>query len=1220
MTKAFGIILIILTPFWALTQRGFFVKNKGQLPDNVLFHSKLNYGDFYIEKDGSFKIKVLDPHKVDEIFGHDHSEKLNFKSHSHSNHFNKFIKGHVFKVNFLNANFNYSYSFVKKGSFKVNIFKGNDPEKWAADLTPFSEITLEEIYPNINLKVYFKENSIKYDFIVKPFGKKENIRIQYLNLNHINFKKNSIELYTSVGKITDEHPVSYFLSQPQKKIKTSFEKINTNTFTLKIDHNLNSETIVIDPQLNFASFTGASLDNWGYTATYDEAGYAYGGGISFGGQYPTTLGSFQSVYGEGQIDMSISKFSPDGKSLEYSTYIGGDGLEAPHSMIVNEKNELVIYGITSSLNYPVSANAYDKTFNGGNSIDASNVLKFSNGTDIVITKLSQSGNSILGSTYYGGSGNDALNDASNISMLSFNYADDYRGEVTTDESNNIYISSVTESSDLPTPNGFQPNYGGGLQDGCIAKFNDDLSSIIWGSYFGGSGADACYASKQNSKGETYITGGTTSNNLSLNGLKTNFSGDIDGFLVRISENGNSILNGTYIGTSSYDQSYFVEVDYEDKVYCFGQSLGNMPVSPGVYSNLNSKQFLHKYNEELSNLEASTTIGSENGTINIVPSALMVSNCKEVYLSGWGGEVNLSMFNTHGMVVTPDAEQASTDGSDFYFMLLGPDFTSLKYATFFGGSELQEHVDGGTSRFDRNGTIYQAVCAGCGGSSAFPVTPTAFSTNNNAENCNMAVIKMDISKLTANIKLTTDSTHCESKPINLYNQSTGGKEYKWIYPDGSISTSYDGQYNFGDTGSFIISLIAIDPTQCPYSDTAEIVVDVIKIPEIEIEIDTFLCSNSLLTINTNGGPTDNNYTWWVANDTLLGNESSITVAVDSTTRYYARYDNKCGKYTTHVDIPVYYPPVSEFLIDSACSGNRGKFEFSLKEDYSVSEINNKLFELENDSIYFPSNTSDIYYIRTVGFCGDELDTFQVNHIEINSISGPDTTLCKGIRFQLESTGGKEYNWLNPDDDSNPTDSILTIYPKESKEYYVEIFDQGCIKIDTINIEIFETPIQNIDSEYKIKHTDELEFTMNSNYSYNWSPITYLNCIKCSNVKTKPEDDITYYYNFIDNNNCIVSDSIIIKVIFPIYVPNTFTPNGDGKNEDFGAYSHVLDDYEIHIFDRWGNLAFHSTSLDKRWDGTVNGNDQQEDVYVYKIKYKLRYTNQWKQKIGIVNLIR
>ena len=159
----------------------------------------------------------------------------------------------------------------------------------------------------------------------------------------------------------------------------------------------------------------------------------------------------------------------------------------------------------------------------------------------------------------------------------------------------------------------------------------------------------------------------------FNGPKNSIT-DIDGFLVRISNNGSSILNGTYVGTSSYDQSYFVEVDYEDKVYCFGQSLGNMPVSSGVYSNLNSKQFLQKYNEELTNLEASTTIGSENGTINIVPSALMVSNCKEVYLSGWGGEVNNSMFNTNSMVVTPDAEQATTDGSDFYFMLLGPDFT------------------------------------------------------------------------------------------------------------------------------------------------------------------------------------------------------------------------------------------------------------------------------------------------------------------------------------------------------------------------------------------------------------------------------------------------------------------------------------------------------------------------------------------------------------------
>lgn len=1226
MTRLSVIILLFFTPLWALAQRGFFVENKGQLPNQVLFHTKLNYGDFYIEKGGRFKIKVLDPKKVDDLFGHhhhhneDHNHARHFKSFTNGNTSNKLINGHVFEVKFIEANFNNSYHSVQKESFKINIFKGKDQNKWVSNLAPLSEIILHEIYPNIDLKVYFKENAIKYDFIVKPQGLIDHIRIQYSNLNTIQFQKKSIQLHTSVGIITDEDPVSYLKNNPLKKIATYFEKIDDNTFTLKVNHHSETETLIIDPQLNFASFTGASLDNWGYTATYDEAGYAYAGGISFGGQYPTTNGAFQTFYGGGQIDMSISKFSPDGKSLEYSTYIGGNGLEAPHSMVVNSNNELVIYGITSSTNYPVSSNAYDKTFNGGNYVEASNILEFFNGTDIVITKLSKDGNAIIGSTYYGGSSNDALNDASNSSSLSFNYADDYRGEVTTDENNNIYISSVTESNDLPTPNGFQTSFGGGVQDGCIAKFNDDLSNIIWGSYFGGSGDDACYASKQNSLGETYVTGGTTSSNLSLDGLQSSFSGQTDGFLIRISKNGNNLLNGTYIGTESYDQSYFVEVDFEDKVYCFGQSMGNMPVTEGVYRNNNSKQFLQKYSEDLSSIEAATTIGTENGLINIVPSALMVSNCKEVYLAGWGGDVNFSAFNTNGMPITTDAEQKSTDGSDFYFMLLGPDFSSLKYATFFGGFGLQEHVDGGTSRFDRNGTIYQAVCAGCGGSSAFPVTPAAYSTSNNSLNCNMAVIKMDISKLTANIQFTKDSTHCENETIYLYNQSTGGKTYKWIYPDGSSSTSFDGEFNFEDTGTFSISLIAIDSTQCPYSDTADIDIDVVKIPEINIDIDTFLCNNSVLTIHTSGGPNDNNYTWWIANDTLMGNQSSLTVVVDSTTRYFVMYNNECGNYSTFVDIPVYLPPESESFLDSVCSDINSQFYFPLSPDYSISEINNEPFVLENDSIYFPENTSKDYFIRTVGFCGDEIDTFQVHHIEINSVSGPDTIICKGVRHQIQSTGGESYVWLNADDNALPSDSILTIYPQESKDYYVQIFDQGCAKIDTVSIKLYDDPFQSVNQEYKIDFFDEIEFNLNPQYSYNWSPSTYLNCSKCNSVMAKPKEDITYYYNFIDDNGCNVTDSIIVKVIFPIYVPNTFTPNGDGKNEDFGAYSQILDEYEIHIFDRWGNLAFHATSLDNRWDGKVNGNEQQEDVYVYKIKFKLRHTNQWNQKVGTVNLIR
>jgi hypothetical protein len=156
MTRLSVIILLFFTPLWALAQRGFFVENKGQLPNQVLFHTKLNYGDFYIEKGGRFKIKVLDPKKVDDLFGHhhhhneDHNHARHFKSFTNGNTSNKLINGHVFEVKFIEANFNNSYHSVQKESFKINIFKGKDQNKWVSNLAPLSEIILHEIYPNID--------------------------------------------------------------------------------------------------------------------------------------------------------------------------------------------------------------------------------------------------------------------------------------------------------------------------------------------------------------------------------------------------------------------------------------------------------------------------------------------------------------------------------------------------------------------------------------------------------------------------------------------------------------------------------------------------------------------------------------------------------------------------------------------------------------------------------------------------------------------------------------------------------------------------------------------------------------------------------------------------------------------------------------------------------------------------------------------------------------
>ena len=108
----------------------------------------------------------------------------------------------------------------------------------------------------------------------------------------------------------------------------------------------------------------------------------------------------------------------------YSTYLGGDADELPHSMVVNSSNELFIFGTTSSLNFPTTNGAYQTIFNGGTYYGVGGLgVTFNNGSDIFVSKLSASGGSLLSSTYIGGSENDGLNIHVPINK---NYADEVR--------------------------------------------------------------------------------------------------------------------------------------------------------------------------------------------------------------------------------------------------------------------------------------------------------------------------------------------------------------------------------------------------------------------------------------------------------------------------------------------------------------------------------------------------------------------------------------------------------------------------------------------------------------------------------------------------------------------------------------------------------------------------------------------------------------------------
>jgi PKD repeat protein len=164
-----------------------------------------------------------------------------------------------------------------------------------------------------------------------------------------------------------------------------------------------------------------------------------------------------------------------------------------------------------------------------------------------------------------------------------------------------------------------------------------------------------------------------------------------------------------------------------------------------------------------------------------------------------------------MPLSPDAFQSTSDGSEFYFIVLEENARALQFASYYGG-QANEHVDAGTSRFSPDGTIYQAVCAGCG-NQTFPTTPGVYGPNNNSSNCNLGVIKIDFESI-INAATTIDLTFvgdtvCDTLVMRFNNNSFNANQYLWDFGNGRTSDEIEPIARFDTLGTYKITLIAID---------------------------------------------------------------------------------------------------------------------------------------------------------------------------------------------------------------------------------------------------------------------------------------------------------------------------------------------------------------------------------------------------------------------------
>jgi gliding motility-associated-like protein len=1118
------LLLLFFVLFFFLTNaQNPFIENKGQFPKSVISKTNLPSGALFIEE-AKLTYAFYNGKQLADI--HDGLAE------------NNSVDAHAYSVSFLNANTTERYSLKGESKFFENYYLG-EKSTWASNVKSFKTQTQHTIYNGIDLYFYIDNDHLKYELHLAKNSNEKAIKFRYDGVNSIALSNGNLFVKTSVNSIMEYRPYAYQIIEGiEVEVDCSY-KLNKKTvsFSFPDDYNRNYP-LVIDPVLEFSTYSGSTTDNFGYTATYDNFGFLYAGSTSFGVGYPTTLGAYQINYANaaGGTDVAITKYDTTGTTRIYSTYLGGSLDELPHSMIVNSANELFVYGTTASADFPVTSAAYQTAFNGGIGFSPSGIgVSFPNGSDIFVSRLSADGGSLLASTFIGGTGNDGLNTAP---QLKYNYADEVRGEIDIDKNNNIYIATCTKSTDFPTVNSFQMSSNGN-QEGCIVKMDNQLTTIIWSSYLGGVNDDAIYSLALDKNDDIYVTGGTNSDNFptTTNAYQTAYQDSIkaDAFITKITSDGNQILSSSYFGTNQYDQSYFVEIGSANSVYLFGQTKvsGTQLVNNATYSIAGGGQFVAVFDADLNTIIRSTVVGTGKGTPDISPTAFLVDVCDKIYLAGWGSNLG-GPLSTLNLPVSVNAYQPTTDGNDIYLMVLDDALSTISYATYFGGSQSAEHVDGGTSRFDKKGIIYQSVCAGCGGNSDFPIEPNpgAVSTTNNSSNCNNGVFKFNFDFPMVIADFNAPWVGCDTS-ISFQNLSSSNTtvSYQWDFGDGTNTTNPNPTHIYSNSGTFEVSLIATAPGACNTSDTivkqvyilsnsSDTILGVVKCPNEQIQI-------GLLPVND---PTIT-YLWSPTNNLSSLNVSNPFTDINTSQQYQLLISN--GSCT---DTLLQSIIVSNLQLDAGADTSFCSTPVTLQASYSGgssllwSSTSNFTDTLSLTADLTVASIATFYVKLTDGYCEkiDSISVFPNNNLQLST--AVNSTFCNDSSL-ISATFSADVSVVLWSSTINFTDTLGlsdTAYVFNSGTFYIQVTQGVCQQIDSV-IVVSESIVIELLANDICEGDSVLIEVNNLNPSIPITTYTWEGFSDTTDfILGYPDTSAWYFVEVVNENLCVLNDSVFVNV--------------------------------------------------------------------------------------------
>lgn len=633
-------------------------------------------------------------------------------------------------------------------AFKVNYFVGSS-ESWRSGLQTYQKLIYKEMWHGVSVEYLATGKGLGMQLVLEPEADPHAIQFETGAAHHITMADGDLSAQLAGAELVFSALQAFqTIAGVDKPVEVRFDEKGHGGLGIQLGDYHPDLPVVVRMGVGWTTYVGGPGGYSPEEATameVDSSGSVYLTGVTQATDFPTTSGTY--VYQGASYDFFVSKFSSKDHSLIYSTLIGGTGDDRSMDLALDASGRVVVVGRTSSHDFPITVNAFDSAINGS--------------SDAFVVGLSPDGTTVEKSTFLGGSSYDAANcvalDAqSRIVVAGYTgsgdfptsvgaYDSDYSGG--TDGFVSILDSNATqlvrstflgganrdyvEALDLdvsgnayvigPAPDGFPTTVGAydtsanGGDDLFVCKLNGDLSVLDYSTYLGGTSVDVGSAIVVDAQGCALVCGATGSTDYPTTPLAfdVTHNGLDDAFLTKLDASGSSLVYSTFFGSEFADRSFGVDLDELGHAFLAGFTDGlGFPVTPGSYQSSlldGGSVFVLKLNDDGTALDYASLLG---GSKYEEPVDIQFED-EGVYVFGttWSRD----------FAITVDAFDQTLDGSeDLFLSILMPDFSSLSYSTYLGGSGPDDAVGVG---IDSSGNI---LVVGNTASAAFPTTAGAFS--------------------------------------------------------------------------------------------------------------------------------------------------------------------------------------------------------------------------------------------------------------------------------------------------------------------------------------------------------------------------------------------------------------------------------------------------------------------------------------------------------------